>query len=161
MRLRAVVTCGAVAVVAALTFISAHASTASAPTPAVWCLDGYAGPPANHRFVARRRPSSCVLEIVARRGDLAALDPACCVTIVSRLRWSSWTASRAVGAGAFTPSVPAQGSRTRARVVLDRPRGGCLNGQRAPVVFTRARIYPDPPGTVFYSQLLPNNECFE
>ena len=35
------------------------------------------------------------------------------------------------------------------------------NGQRAPVVFTRARIYPDPPGTVFYSQYLPNNDCFE
>jgi hypothetical protein len=161
MRLRAVVACGVVAAAAALMVMPADASASSAPTPAVWCLDGYAGPPANHRFVARRRPSSCVLEIVAHRGDLAALNPSCCVTIVFKLRWWSWTASRAVGAGAFTPSVPAQGSRTRARVVLDRPRAGCLNGQRAPIVFTRARVYPDPPGTVFYSQFLPNNECFE
>jgi hypothetical protein len=161
MRLGALVACGAVAASSVLAVGVAHTSTKGAGTPAVWCLDGYAGPAVNHRFVARTRPSSCVLEIVARQGDLASLNPTCCVTIVFRLRWSSWTSTQAVGAGAFTPSVPAQGSRTRARVVLDRPRPGCLNGQRAPVVFTRARIYPDPPGTVFYSQYLPNNECFE
>lgn len=161
MRLRDLAVCGALAVASAVAAAAGHASAARAGTPEVWCLDGYGGPAANHRFVARRTPSSCVLEILKRQGDLAALNPTCCVTIVFQLRWSSWTSTRAVGAGRFTPSVPAQGSRSRARVVLDRPRAGCLNGQRAPVVFTRARIYPDPPGTAFYSQWLPNNACFE
>ncbi len=161
MRLRHLALCGALAVASAVVLPGARASTKGGFTPAVWCLDGYAGPAANHHFVARRTPSSCVLEILTRQGELAALNPTCCVTIVYHLHWSSWTRTRAVGAGRFTPSVPAQGSRRKARVVLDLPRAGCLNGQRAPVVFTRARIYPDPPGTAFYSQWLPNNACFE
>jgi hypothetical protein len=128
-------------------------------TPAVWCISHYFGPALEHRFVVRRRPSSCILEILAHRGDIAALNPVCCITDVFGLHWSSWTRTRAVGFGGFAPSVSAQGTRDHARVVLDLPEPGCLDGAPAPVVFTRARIYPGIGGTEYYEQNLPHNDC--
>jgi hypothetical protein len=155
-----VVALAAVACALALAALPGDARSAGGGTPRVWCIANYGGLSFDHRFVALRRPPACVLEIVETRGGLANPDPVCCVTDVFALRWSSWTGTRAVGTGGFLPSVPAQGSRTRARVVLDRPRAGCLNGRRAPVVFTRARIYPGVDGKAFYVQNLPHNECF-